>query len=380
MTQEDSLEAPLSIHFSTRSSHSPTGIYISQVAEKQVPQPSIIEDGQGLNCTNPFSGNGYNDTSSDDVATLYENTVFAQKLSKIYLSRNQRVLMRRAWESWYLTLEDLHMQAYILDQTAISVKMVGMRMHAPSQESANDASLSVLNKYILELMFLRLLDHTLTSAFDQWRFWGTKRKITSKKVLKFVRGWLTSRAAGLMYLWHKYVADVLRERSLMTRRILCCERRFKRVRCTTFSLILQCWRQKVTGKRRRRLWLTSITTRIANSALARALDTWYQSVSNNRSKIRQALKAVIVSAAASLARNYRSGKDAQRTEGMRFLRPDARVEIGMGVTCHWPYRVTDLTQGGDAQMNGTIRVGDYILSVAGEKLSRRLGILSFWCV
>jgi hypothetical protein len=323
MTQEDGLEAPLPIHFSTRSILSPTGIYIY--------------------------------TPSDDVAALHEKTVLTQKLLKIELARNQRVLMRRAWESWNLTLADLHLQSYILDQTAISVKMVGMRMNVPSQECANDARVSLLNKYILELMFLKLLHNTFSAAFDQWRFWGTKRKIASKKLLKFVRGWLTSRAAGILSLWHQYVADVLRDRSVMTRRMLCCERRFKRVRCATFSLILQCWlknvteakqsrnngfkvlqrlsiinrtplpvfqhwRQKVTEKRRRRLWLTSITCRIVNSALARALDTWHQSVSNNRSKIQHTLKTVIVSSAASLPRNHRSGKDARLNEIRHWLK------------------------------------------------------------
>ena len=190
-------------------------------------------------------------------------------------------------------------------------------MNASSQESANDARLSLLNKYILELMFLRLLHNTFAAAFDQWRFWGTNRKIVLKKVLKFVWGCLTSRAARTLYLWHQYVGHVLRDRSVMTRRMQCCERRFKRVRCATFSLVLRCWlknvteakqsinngfkvlqrlsiinrttlpvfqhwRQKVTEKRRRRLWLTSITRRIVNSALAPALDTWYQLFSNNR--------------------------------------------------------------------------------------------------
>jgi hypothetical protein len=127
------------------------------------------------------------------------------------------------------------------------------------------------------------------------------------------------------------------------------------VRCATFSLILQCWfknvteakqsinngfkvlqrlsiinrtplpvfqhwRQKVTEKRRRRLWLTSITCRIVNSALARALDTWHQSVSNNRSKIQHTLKTVIVSSAASLPRNHRSGKDARLNEIRHWLK------------------------------------------------------------
>jgi hypothetical protein len=127
------------------------------------------------------------------------------------------MLMRRAWESWNLTLADLHLQAYILDQTAISVKMVGMRMNAPSQESANDARLFLLNKYILDLMFLRLLQNKISVAFDQRRSWGTKRRIVSKKVQKFVRGWLTSCAACILYLWHQNVADVLRDRSVMAR-------------------------------------------------------------------------------------------------------------------------------------------------------------------
>lgn len=53
------------------------------------------------------------------------------------------------------------------------------------------------------------------------------------------------------------------------------------------------------------------------------------------------------------------------------LEDRANVGVGIGITSKAPYRITDLVEGGAASVSGSIKVGDYLLRVAGVDVTRR---------